>query len=70
MKKSEVKHDIAKMIERIEELKNATCLSAKQEQLDQASQSLKQISNELSLGMQPSITGRKKSVERCRFCGK
>jgi hypothetical protein len=70
MKKSEVKHDVSIIIERIDEMKNAKCLSNKQGLLDQANAIFMQISGDLSLGMQPSITGRKKPDSRCRFCGK
>lgn len=70
MKKSEAKDDVAKIIERIEALKNADCLSDKLDLLEQANNILEQVSSALSLGMHTSITGRKNSDEKCRFCGK
>ncbi|CAD7560218.1 hypothetical protein ACK31Z_11345 [Aeromonas dhakensis] len=70
MKKSDVKYDLKKIVERVDAMKNAPCLSDKQQQLNDIVELLMGISNELSLGMAPSITGRPNPELRCRFCGK
>lgn len=70
MKKSEVKYDLKKIMERVDAMKNAPCLSDKQNQLNDVAELLMNISKDLSLGMTPSITGRSKPELRCRFCGK
>lgn len=70
MKKSEVKHDLKRIMERVDAMKNASCLSGKQKQLNDIVDLLTNISDELSLGMSPSITGRPNPELRCRFCGK
>lgn len=70
MKKSHVKHDLKMIIERMDAMKNATCMENNQEQLNNVIELLRQISSELSLGMSPSITGRPNPDLRCRFCGK
>lgn len=70
MKKSEVKYDLKKIMERVDAMKNAHCLLGKQKQLNDVVELLMSISDELSLGMSPSITGRANPELRCRFCGK
>ena len=70
MRKSEVKYDLKRIVDRVDAMKNAPCLSDKQKQLNEVVDLLMIISDELSLGMRASITGRPNPESRCRFCGK